>query len=65
MAVPGAPWPGTLAAPTGPGARVLRYSALCMPITSSASCHQVIFVDQTIDLSLSSDAVLAEVDRLG
>jgi hypothetical protein len=38
---------------------------LCVPITSSTSCHQAIFVDQAADLSLSSDAVLAEVDRLG
>ena len=38
---------------------------LCVPITSSTSCHQAIFVDQATDLSLSSDAVLAEVDRLG
>ena len=38
---------------------------LCVPITSSTSCHQVIFVDQAADLSVFSDAVLAEVDRLG
>src|ERR1039457_3922997 len=38
---------------------------LCVPITSSTSCDQVIFVDQAIDVSLSSDAVQVEVDRLG
>ncbi len=38
---------------------------VCVPITSSASCDQVIFVDHAIDVSLSSDAVLVEVDRLG
>jgi hypothetical protein len=29
------------------------------------SCGQAIFVDQTTNASLSSDAVLVEVDRLG
>jgi hypothetical protein len=38
---------------------------LFVPITSSTSCDQPIFVDQAIDVSLSSDAVLVEVDRLG
>jgi hypothetical protein len=38
---------------------------LCVPITSSTSCDQAIFVDQATDLSLSSDAVQAEIDRLG
>ena len=38
---------------------------LCVPITSSTSCHQEIFVDQATDLSLSLDAVLVEVDRFG
>jgi hypothetical protein len=38
---------------------------LCVPITSSTSCDQVIFVDQAADPSLSSDAVQVEVDRLG
>src|ERR1022692_3730562 len=36
-----------------------------VPITSSTSCDQVIFVDQAIDVSLSLDAVQVEVDRLG
>ena len=50
---------------------ILRHSSpywtggSCVPITSSTSCHQAIFVDQATDLSLSSDAVLAEVNRLG
>jgi hypothetical protein len=38
---------------------------LCVPITSSTSCDQVIFVDQAADPSSSSDAVQVEVDRLG
>jgi hypothetical protein len=46
-------------------APLARRRGLCVPITSSTSCHQAIFVDQAADLSLSSDAVLAEVDRLG
>ena len=40
-------------------------SALCVPITSSTSCQQAVFVDQAADPSMSSDAVLVEVDRLG
>jgi hypothetical protein len=38
---------------------------LCVPKTSSTSCDQAIFVDQTTDASLFSDAVLAEIDWLG
>jgi hypothetical protein len=38
---------------------------LCVPRTLSTSCDQAIFVDQTTDASLSSDAVLGEIDRLG
>ena len=38
---------------------------LCVPITSSMSCDQVILVDQASDASPSSDAVQVEVDRLG
>jgi hypothetical protein len=38
---------------------------LCVPKTSSESCDQAIFVDQGTGASLFSDAVLAEVDRLG
>ena len=43
----------------------LRRLGLCVPKTSSTSCDQAIFVDQATDASLSSDAVLVEVDRLG
>jgi hypothetical protein len=46
------------------GLRLHRIVTLCVPITSSTSCHQAIFVDQAIDLSLSSDAVQIEIDRL-
>jgi hypothetical protein len=38
---------------------------LWVPITSSMSCDQAVFVDQAADVSVSSDAVLVEVDRLG
>ena len=38
---------------------------LCVPKTSSTSCDQVIFADQTTDASLSSDPVLTEIDWLG
>jgi hypothetical protein len=37
---------------------------LCVPITSSTSCDQPIFVDHAADLSLSSDAVQVEIDWL-
>ena len=38
---------------------------LWVPITSSTSCDQVIFIDHASDVSLFSDAVQVEVDRLG
>ena len=38
---------------------------LCVPITSSTSCDQPILVDHAADVSVSSDAVQVEVDRLG
>jgi hypothetical protein len=38
---------------------------LCVPITSSTSCDQAVFVDQATNTSLFSDAVQAEIDRLG
>jgi hypothetical protein len=38
---------------------------LWVPITSSTSSDQVIFVDHATDVSLSSDAVEVEVGRLG
>ena len=37
---------------------------VCVPITSSMSCDQAIFVDQATDVSLVSDAVQVEIDRL-
>jgi putative transposase len=48
-----------------PADLVKRHFSLCVPITSSTSCHQAIFVDQATDLSSSSDAVQVEIDRLG
>src|ERR1017187_4831807 len=45
---------------TAPGS-----SRLWVPITPSTSCDQAIFVDQATDGSLSSDAVLVEIDRFG
>jgi hypothetical protein len=44
---------------------VIVGSVLCVPKTSSTSCDQAIFVDQTTDASLFSDAVLVEIDWLG
>ena len=38
---------------------------LWVPKTSSTSRDQAIFVDQATDASLSSDAVLLEIDRFG
>jgi hypothetical protein len=38
---------------------------LCVPKTLSASCDQAIFVDQAASASLSSDAVVVEVDWFG
>ena len=38
---------------------------LCVPKTSSTSCDQAIFADQATGASLSSDAVLTEIDWLG
>jgi hypothetical protein len=42
-----------------------RPSRLWVPKTSSTSCDQSIFVDQTTDARLPSYAVLVEIDRLG
>src|ERR1022692_2164811 len=42
-----------------------HFDYLCVPITSSTSCDQPIFVDHATDVSLFSDAVQVEVDRLG
>jgi hypothetical protein len=38
---------------------------LWVPKTSSTSRDQAIFVDRATDASLSSDAVLVEIDQLG
>ncbi len=46
------------------GARRRIGYVLCVPITSSTSCDQPIFVDHATDLSLSSDAVQVEIDWL-
>jgi hypothetical protein len=40
-------------------------SGLWVPRTSSSLRDQAIFVDQTIDASLPSDAVLLKIDRFG
>src|ERR1019366_911716 len=45
-----------------------RFTALLrrlVPKTSSRSCDQAIFVDQAADASVSSDAVLLKIDRVG
>jgi hypothetical protein len=44
---------------------VLCTLTLCVPKISSVLCDQVIFVDQTTDTSLFSDAVLVEINWLG
>ena len=46
-------------------AATARVAGLWVPITSSTSCDQAIFVDRAADGSVSSDAVLVEIDRLG
>jgi hypothetical protein len=46
-------------------AEVLVFTQLWVPITSSTSCDQAIFVDHATDVSLSSDAVPVEVDGVG
>jgi hypothetical protein len=50
---------------TGFQRRGSEISGLCVPMTSSTSCDQVIFVDHAIDVSVFSDTVLVEVDRFG
>ena len=42
-----------------------QFLNVCVPITSSTSCDQPIFVDHATDVSLFSDAVQVEADRLG
>ena len=41
------------------------WGLLSVPKTSSTSCDQAVFVDQTTDASLSCYAVLLKVDRFG
>jgi len=52
---------------TGPGQAPApaRYRDLWVPRTSSMSCDQAVFVDHATDASVSSDAVLLKIDRLG
>jgi hypothetical protein len=38
---------------------------LCVPKTSSTSCDQAVFIDRATGAGLPSDAVPAEIDRLG
>jgi hypothetical protein len=38
---------------------------VCVPITSSTSCDQPVFVDHATDLSVSSETVVVEIDWLG
>ena len=45
--------------------RKLALLELWVPITSSTSCDQAVFVDRAAGGSVSSDAVLVEIDRLG
>jgi hypothetical protein len=46
-------------------ARTAETLDMWVPITSSTLCDQVIFVDHATDMSLFSDAIQVEVDRLG
>jgi len=46
------------------GTHVARAS-VCVLTISSTSCDQAIFVDQTTDASVFSDAVQVEIGRLG
>ena len=55
--------PSQVRAGQGKSTLLKQFSQLCVPITSSTSCDQPIFVDHATDLSLSSDAVQAR-DRL-
>ena len=45
--------------------RALAADGLCVPTTSCTSCDQPIFVDHATDVSMFSDAVQIEIDRLG
>jgi hypothetical protein len=44
--------------------RRLPQEGLWVPKISSTSCDQVIFVDQATNLSVFSDVVQVEIDRL-
>ena len=66
--------PGITAHPTGQRATQLARNLAgelegaghrCVPITSSTSCDQAIFVDHATDVGVFSDAVVVEVDWLG
>ena len=47
-------------------AHILGVTAhLCVPRTSSTSCDQTVFIDRATGAGLPSDAVPAEIDRLG
>jgi hypothetical protein len=49
-----------------PGRRSTCCTAtLCVPKTSSTSCDQAVFIDRATGAGLPSDAVPAEIDRLG
>jgi len=56
---------GLLAVTLAQQARTAETLDMWVPITSSTSCDQVIFVDHATDMSLFSDAIQVEVDRLG
>jgi hypothetical protein len=56
--------PGLAPRPRSP-AHSQRRRTLCVPKISSVLFDQVIFVDQTTDTSLFSDAVLVKIDWLG
>jgi hypothetical protein len=45
--------------------REQKLGNLCVPIISSTSCDQVIFVDQATDVCLFPDAVQIEINRFG
>jgi hypothetical protein len=47
------------------GTRPVEAFALCVPKTLSTSCDQTVFIDRATGAGLPSDAVPAEIDRLG
>ena len=44
---------------------VVLEQRVCVPKTSSTSCDQTVFIDRATGAGLPSDAVPAEIDRLG